>query len=566
MKVKKNKLFIAIFILSTFLIISFVALFLFQKINNLKESFNKGILITPLGISSIEEYETKEQNELNILHYLIDIELLPEKKEIAAEVLIKGVPNKKDLSKIVLNFYDNFIIDTLYLNNENTEFSYKNNLLSIYPVKTILDTFQIRIKYHGSPLKKGFGSFIFGESDSTPVIYSINEPIFASTWFPCNDTPSDKVLTDIIITADSILTSVSNGILIKKETIGIKKSYHWKTIYPISTYLISIYSSDYNHFSDNYISSKGDTMTLDYFVLPENFNKAKVDFSIHPEAIKIFAELFGEYPFINEKYGVAEFLWNSGAMENQTITGIGSKFINGNKFYTSTLVHELAHHWWGNSVTLSSWKDIWLNEGFATYSEALYYEKIGGYSALQSTMNSFRNSFGNSELYNPKNLFSRAVYNKGAWLLHMLRRNLGDTIFFNVLRSFQKKFKYKNASSQDFISLAESISNKNLSQFFNQWLFEGKGMIKIEYDFTSFNNTSKFVTKVHLKQVQEGYLNYHFPLDIEFIDNKGNIFKQQFYINNNDTLIKFHSNNIIEKIILDPECWLASEFFKKESN
>ena len=181
------------------------------------------------------------------------------------------------------------------------------------------------------------------------------------------------------ITNDTSMISVSNGILIGEEINDSRKTYHWKTLYPISTYLIALYSSDYSTFGDQYISQDGkDTMLINYYVLPDKLEKAKIDFSEHVEILNFFANTFGEYPFIEEKYGVAEFLWSSGAMENQTSTGVASSLIGGKKLFLDFYVHELAHHWWGHAISPKSWKDIWLNEGFSSYSEALYFEHKGG--------------------------------------------------------------------------------------------------------------------------------------------------------------------------------------------
>ena len=184
----------------------------------------------------------------------------------------------------------------------------------------------MRIKYNGTPVKAGLASFAFDTYKNKPMIYSLNEPNFASTWFPCNDKPDDKALLDIKITNDSSNVSVSNGVLVNIIKNKERTTYHWKTVYPISTYLICLYSSDYRHFSQQYTSLSGKTMNIDYYAFPDQLDMAKADFEFHPEVMKFFEKLFGEYPFIKEKYGVAEFQWQMGAMEHQTITGIGSNF------------------------------------------------------------------------------------------------------------------------------------------------------------------------------------------------------------------------------------------------
>jgi len=303
-------------------------------------------------------------------------------------------------------------------------------------------------------------------------------------------------------------------------------------------------------------------MDIDYYVTDVNLENAKKDFAKHPEYLKVLSELFGEYPFIKDKYGVAEILWQKGAMESQTITGIGSNFISGMNFYESMLIHELAHHWWGNSVTPKTWKDIWLNEGFATYSEALYYEKINGFDALKSTMSSFKSRISSESeqtLYNPGlNLFSSVVYNKGAWVLHMLRKEIGDSLFFSGIKSYYNKFKYGNANTQDLIKIFETVSNRNLDKFFNQWIFEGTGILELEIKLSEkVISKNEIELKIDIKQIQTGYENYHFPLDIELEDSSGNIINISSYIKGNTTL-KYKLKNRLKNAYFDKNNWLLA--------
>ena len=458
--------------------------------------------------------------------------------------------------------YNSFKIGKFELNGKETIFDYSDNKLKIPYNNSLPDTFLINIQYAGKPENLGLGSFTFDKFNGSPVVYTLNEPVFASTWFPCNDLPSDKALASVSITNDSSMVSVSNGVLDSVKTKGNRKTYFWHSGYPVSTYLIAFYSAKYKKFNEKFRISKKDIIKLQYFVFPQHFSKAKIDFAVNKKALKIFSNLFGTYPFIKEKYGIAEFTWAPGSMENQTITGLGDRFINGHQFFTNMLVHELAHQWWGDAVGPATWKDIWLNEGFATYSEALYWERLAGASALRSTMVSFRGLFENGTLYNPgRNIFSKLVYNKGAWVLQMLRRDVGDSLFFKILKSYYKKYRYKNASSFDFENLCEQISKKNLNHFFNQWVFKGKGIPHINYSYKIDSlNEKKFNNIIKISQVQKLYRNFRFPVDIKFTGkNTADSLIKTVYIASNDTVVKIGTDFYPKTINFDPDNWLLSK-------
>ncbi|MHB9041268.1 MAG: M1 family metallopeptidase, partial [Melioribacteraceae bacterium] len=427
----------------------------------------------------------------------------------------------------------------------------------------------IKIIYEGTPQSLGFGSFNFEKVDNRYQVYTLSEPVFASTWFPCVDLPDDKALTDVYITNDSSDVSLSNGKLMETKTSGARRTYHWKTFYPISTYLIALYSGNYKTVSQKYLSISGDSLKLFYYALPENIDNAQRDFSDHPKYLKTFEELFGAYPFVKEKYSVAEFWWQSGAMENQTITGIGSNFISGRKFFSDMLIHELAHHWWGDAVGPKTWKDIWLNEGFATYSEALYWEKQSDIRALQSTLRSKFSMFPNGTLYNPGNaLFSSLIYDKGAWVLHMLRREVGDEIFFKILRGYFKEYKYGNASTNDFKNFCEMTSKKNLDKFFDQWVYKGEGIIELDCIWSVQKEGEEFISTIKIKQLQKGYDIYKFPLDIKLISEKESESETSTtFVSGREVILKIKSKYKPAELMLDPDGWLLAKInLSKEEN
>ena len=518
---------------------------------------------------TLAEYNPKTQRAIDVLHYQIKLDLHSEQKKIFGDVTIKMKVNDKRLSKFDINFYDNLIIRDLRLNDAQVKYDRSEKLLSIHNNNNTIDTAVIKIIYEGTPQSLGFGSFNFEKVDNRYQVYTLSEPVFASTWFPCVDLPDDKALTDVYITNDSSDVSLSNGKLMETKTSGARRTYHWKTFYPISTYLIALYSGNYKTVSQKYLSISGDSLKLFYYALPENIENAQRDFSDHPKYLKTFEEMFGAYPFVKEKYSVAEFWWQSGAMENQTITGIGSNFISGRKFFSDMLIHELAHHWWGDAVGPKTWKDIWLNEGFSTYSEALYWEKQSDIRALQSTLRSKFSMFPNGTLYNPGNaLFSSLIYDKGAWVLHMLRREVGDEIFFRILRGYFKEYKYSNASTNDFKNFCEMTAKKNLDKFFDQWVYKGEGIIELDCVWSAQKEGEEFISTIKIKQLQKGYDIYKFPLDIKLISEKeGESETSTTFVSGKEVILKIRSKYKPAELILDPDGWLLAKInLSKEEN
>ena len=516
--------------------------------------------------NTVEGYISPNQYDIDILNYDLSIDLYPKQKFLKGNATLTGVITNKKISRLDLNFYDNLKITNATIDGYSAKYERTSTGIS-FPLNEVLkDTFKVNIVYEGTPKRLGLSSFVFGEINSHSVVYSLNEPDYASTWFPCDDRPDDKALLDIKITNDTSQVSVSNGKLIGITTEGSRKTYRWKTVYPISTYLICLYSSNYKEFDDKYFSQdKTDTMAIKYFVFPNQLEDAKVDFSDHVDMMNYFAKTFGEYPFIKEKYGVAEFLWQFGAEEHQTITGVGSIFVGGKKLFNDLYSHELSHQWFGDAVGLKSWKDIWLNEGFASYCEALYAEHVGGPGALQSMMMSKFHSRFSGKLYNPEDLFSQTVYDKGAWVLHMLRWEIGDTAFFKSMRNYFKTYKYKNASIDDFKKICENVSGKDLDYFFRQWIYEGTGIINATYKWDTDEEGDTYKLEINLNQTQKGFNAYKFLLEakVKFEDNSTQFIK--FEVNKREQTSEFKFKKEPVAVIFDPHDWILGTFIQDKN-
>ncbi len=340
--------------------------------------------------------------------------------------------------------------------------------------------FDITVRYAGVPRSSGLKGFGFDRNTyGDPVISTLSEPYQARTWWPCKDDPEDKAdSVRLTITVPKPLLAASNGVLVSESDNGNgTRTFVWKESYPITSYLVSLAISNYATFTDQYEYAPGRFLPLVYYVYPAQLNTARTAFATLPGMLRIYSERFGAYPFLTEKYGHAVFEWG-GAMEHQTLTSIGAVRSDWEYIYA----HELSHHWFGNLVTCQNWGDIWLNEGFASYSEALYVEALRGKQAYQDYLNgrlAILASWGVEPVYryrtdDPWYIFHRTVYYKGSWVLHMLRRVLGDSVFMNILREYPNDpaFKFKTATTAQFRDYCEQVSGRELDWFFQQWIYE----------------------------------------------------------------------------------------------
>lgn len=353
--------------------------------------------------------------------------------------------------------------------------------------------------YHGVPPSQGgFGSFIRGEHNGVPVIWTLSEPYGAKDWWICKQTLNDKIDSlDVMVTTPDIYRVAGNGLLAATTTSGSNKTYHWKHRYPIAAYLVATAVTNYAVYNETAHFVSGATMPMVNYVYPEDLAVAQSGTAQVADFIRLFDSLFVPYPFLNEKYGQAQFGWGGG-MEHQTMSFVVS-------FNYDLLAHELAHQWFGDMVTCGSWSDLWLNEGFATYCTALTYERLpnqyqwwGVFKRLTSDniMSVPDGSVQVSDTTNISRLFDgRLTYNKGAYLLHQLRWVCGDAAFFQGVRNYlnDPDVKYAFAKTPKFKAHLEQTSGKDLTEFFNDCYY-GEGYPIYQVTWTQDANNTVTLT------------------------------------------------------------------------
>lgn len=503
------------------------------------------------------------------------LELTPDipKKYIYGNMKMTGLILSDTLSKLYVNLFDNMKVNKVIFNDKESDFKRNDNYVIIDMKRTgqKASEFSIEINYEGTPLSKGFETFEFKIVDNEPAIYTLSEPENAPAWWPCKDVITDKFTSEVAITVPDHLTAVSNGLL-KEVASGSdnKKTFYFTSDYPIATYLVSIAIGKYDEWSEKYISRDSlKEMNVDYFAYPSYLENAKVDWDSTVNMIEFFSDVIGEYPFINERYGMAIIAWNGGAMENQTISSMGLNTVTGDKRYQDVVVHELFHQWFGDAVTPASWKDIWLNEGFASYGEAMWAEFRHGKKAYQKTMRRMDYGYFQGKVYDPEGfILNSTVYKKGAWCLHMLRGITGDSVFKKILRTYYDKYKFKNASTLDFQNVCEQISGTDLKYFFDQWIFTGTGRPEYYYSwkYDNFNgekNSGFYMVRLNLRQTQKDRDVYKMPVQIIVKTENG---EEEFTIFNEsrEQLFEQPVKGKPTELIIDQDNWILKKIEMEE--
>ena len=470
---------------------------------------------------------------VDVKHYRLQIRLNLAASAIAGTVTIEG-ETLAPTSSINIDAGDNLKIDEVRFNGAALDFRHRRDQITLDFAQPVAagGKFTIAIDYHGAATgsdRLGDGMLIDRHGpDDTPVMATLSEPYGAPSWWPCIDDASDKATAEVEITVPAGYQATSNGVLVKTESNAGQTTFFWREDFPLSTYLVAVSATNYAKFEDAYTALDGTTMPLTYYVYPEHLERAQQKFAVTRRAMEIFAPLFGEYPFLGEKYGMVEFPW-SGGMEHQTLTSLGSNPITSSSTSQSIIAHELAHQWWGDLVTLRTWNDIWLNEGFASYSEVLFFERFSNINAgdlMRSNYDDGKMSgrLGGTvtaeDLDNPFD-DTGAVYTKGAWVLHMLRHLMGDQSFFDALKDYRQRFAYGNASTSDFQRVCEDHYGAKLDWFFTQWIYAtGRPSYKVSTDVRASDTGTGFTLKLTIKQKQTQTIPgrsqsvYIMPLDV----------------------------------------------------
>lgn len=525
------------------------------------------------NISKAPQQALTNDTNFNVVFYHIDVEVAIDSAYLQGSVSYIIILELNGLNSINLDLDSAFAIDSV--SAPIASFGFTNNVLNLNFATSfnIGDTISFSVYYSGIPvLAGGYKGLRYETHDGNePIIATLSTPYLAHTWWPCKDGTYDKAdSTYISITVkDTIISNlqliaVSNGLLDAVETSAGKKTFNWKHTYPCVPYYIMMTISNYDHFQQVYQDTNY-SFPIDYYVFSSHKATAQTGVANMPDAIGFFTSIFGPYPFLREKYGMTQ-LGYYGAIENQTNTITN----NMSSSWFDISVHELAHQWFADMITCETWNHGWLNEGFASYAEALYAEHTGGYSAYQNYMVNFE-FYGAGSVYmndvsNPFTVFQPIIYNKGAYVLHMLRGVLGDSIFFKSIKTYatNSSFMYKNASTEDFQAICESISGQNLNYFFDQWIYDERYPI-YSYDFEPWPaGSNHYEIAIEQSQIKHNWrMIFSMPMEIkvEYLDGTDSLFTFFIDCQNFNRMI----GNDVVNVQLDPNHKILCDI-KRDTN
>jgi aminopeptidase N len=432
-------------------------------------------------------------HDFDVRFYRADLNLPMTTDAMTARLRIDLTPRRDNFDTFSLHMI-NLVCDSIRRAGNTCTFTTPSGLLHITLDQEFDEgeSLSVDIYYHrnSGAEQRGFYWYERGTSGIPHAIcYSTTEPSDARGWMPCFDEPWDKAERgcQISVTTPDSMSACSNGIRDSVTTSGGLRTCWWSEHHPISTYLMTFAASRWTSFKQYFPVSPTESLYMQHFNWPEDSADAVSSYRNTVDMITFFADStrYGPYPF--EKYGMVEaypFQW--GGMENQTMTMVHRYWVvygddNG-------ISHEMAHQWWGDMVTCLDWRNIWLNEGFATNSADLYTYHSQGRSAFLQNIQDEATEYFNEEASDPRPVYDPPypdhvfdvghTYDKGAWVQHMLRYVEGDTIwsqpgiFFRTMRAYGDSFKYGNASTEDYKRIHEQMTGLELDWFFDEWIYD----------------------------------------------------------------------------------------------
>jgi len=533
----------------------------------------------PIAIKAgIPPLQGEYPKDLNALHYNIEIGIGKNSDWFEGYASIRFLV-EKDKPKLSLDF-TGLYLDDLLINGNKIKYKYINGVIKVNLNKYKRDeTIVVDIRYHGIP---DDGLIINKNIHGDPTIFVDNWPNRTRFWLPSIDHPSDKATVNYTIHAPVEWKVIANGYRVSSpisslnNAIGPKEdrlTWKWDVTVPIPTYnmvfgagKMDVELLGYAACDQSPASQRQDNcVEVSLWVYPEDKIKAKDSFRRAVNMVDYFTKTIGPFPF--EKLANVQSSTRFGGMENASAIFYSEKSIGKGRNIEGTVSHEIAHQWFGDSVTEADWNHLWLSEGFATYFGNLFFEDEDGEKIFQDKMENNRKRIVNSKntnrpIIDPENkdlfkLLNSNNYPKGGWVLHMLRGYMGDELFFNGIRKYYELYKYKTAMTKDFQSVMENIKGENLDWFFGQWLYN-PGFPIISYkEKWNYSEGSDGSLSVKISQIQKNEWPI-FIIPTEICWGKENC--KSIRINKRMQSYEFDFESKPQKVgILDPKGWILKD-------
>ncbi|MDF1516473.1 MAG: M1 family metallopeptidase [Lutibacter sp.] len=500
-------------------------------------------------------------NEIDVKHYNLAIEVNDSTNNIQAKMTVslafKQLVNAFDLDLVQQDSTGKGMhISSVFQNNDSVSFTHNGNKINIQPNAIKTDSiYNFEITYNGVP-KDGLiiGKNLHGDR----TFFSDNWPNRLHNWFPCVDHPSDKATVEFTIKAPNHYQAVANGTLLEETNLADNlKLYHYKSTVPLPTKVMAIGIARFA------VQHLGETQNIPVstWVYPQTKDQGFYDFANTKSILDFFIEKFGEYPY--QKLANVQSKTQFGGMENAGAIFYAEKYVKGERNFEDTIAHEIVHQWFGNSASETDWPHLWLSEGFATYFTNLYIQKTDGEDAFQQRLKEEREKVLNfykrkqtpvidTENTNLMSLLNANSYEKGAWVLHMLRKKLGDETFWTGIKTYYEKFKLNNATTNDFKNVMAEVSSQNLDVFFSQWL-QKAGHPVLKTSWLYYQNKLRLL----IDQTQKNAFN--FPLDVEIIYTDGTSEIKTIEVAEIAIPYEIETKGEVKEVKFDPNTWLLFE-------
>ncbi|UCH77510.1 MAG: T9SS type A sorting domain-containing protein [Candidatus Coatesbacteria bacterium] len=503
----------------------------------------------PKGLSDApavpHNYDVKE--------YVINVTLDDVTKEISGHCAVAATSMKEGLREVQFNFENDVTVSRVTHAGQRLPFKHAGAVLTVtFPTaKARNQDFKVIVYYRGKP-QDG----LYFTSKGVYVTSAMEE---AQHWFPCYDLPDDKAdRVELTVTCRDDWYVAGNGLLTQEKNNGNgTKTFTWVTQNRIATYLISI-SGAYKY---SRFGTRWSGIPINYYVFPEHRASAEICFEHLPQMMQFFSDKFWRYPFDDERYGIAEAeMAYFGGMENQTCISADQSYIRPNHSSDNFLAHELGHMWWGDCISPGSWKDLWLNEGHGTYCDALWEEHAKGEAAYRARMQYFASRYFAEDqqnrfpVYNPTYPWSATVYQKGAWIMHMLRYLLGEEKFFRAWNQYGRDHEFGHAFTVELQQAMEKEYGKSLQEFFDDWVYKA-GYPEYEFDWTASGND--VTVKICQVQTQTPLTPlFDMPVELTITTQNNQTRVERVWVRNRFHRFRFSYGSPVTNVEFDKDGWI----------